>query len=95
MRSAQQRRPGRHPPRAWSNHRHWHAKEDEFIYVLSGEVVLATDAGEELLRAGDCAGFKAGDPTGTVSRTAARRPQWCWKLARASRANTRPILIST
>jgi uncharacterized cupin superfamily protein len=64
MRSAQQRRPGRHPPRAWSNQRHWHAKEDEFIYVLSGEVVLATDAGEEQLRAGDCARFKAGDPDG-------------------------------
>ena len=48
----------------WSSQRHWHAKEDEFIYVLSGEVVLATDAGEELLRAGDCAGFKAGDPDG-------------------------------
>ena len=50
------------PPGAWSSQRHWHAKEDEFIYVLSGEVVLATDAGEELLRAGDCGGFKAGDP---------------------------------
>src|SRR5256714_13430766 len=52
------------PPGAWSSQRHWHAKEDEFIYVLSGEVVLATDAGEEVLRAGDCAGFKAGDPDG-------------------------------
>src|SRR5947208_872561 len=52
------------PPGAWSSQRHWHAKEDEFIYVLSGEVVLATDAGEELLHAGDCAGFKAGDPDG-------------------------------
>src|SRR5262249_56465364 len=52
------------PPGAWSSQRHWHAKEDEFIYVLSGEVVLATDAGEEVLRAGDCAGFKGGDPDG-------------------------------
>ena len=47
-------------PGVWSSQRHWHAKEDEFIYVLEGEVVLATDAGEEVLRAGDCAGFKAG-----------------------------------
>src|SRR5689334_14902073 len=45
------------PPDAWSSQRHWHAKEDEFVYVLSGEVVLVTDAGEEVLRAGDCAGF--------------------------------------
>jgi len=29
--------------------------EDEFVYVLDGEVVLVTDAGEEILRAGDCA----------------------------------------
>ena len=27
------------PPSAWSSQRHWHAKEDEFVYVLSGEVV--------------------------------------------------------
>lgn len=48
------------PPGAWSSQRHWHSHEDEFVYVLVGEVVLVTDAGEELLRAGDCAGFKAG-----------------------------------
>jgi uncharacterized cupin superfamily protein len=47
-------------PGSWSSQRHWHAAEDEFIYVLEGEVVLVTDAGEERLRAGDCAGFKAG-----------------------------------
>src|SRR4051794_25733415 len=52
------------PPGAWSAQRHWHANEDEFIWVLSGEVVLVTDAGEETLRAGDYAGFKAGDPDG-------------------------------
>ncbi len=48
------------PPGAWSSQRHWHAHEDEFAYVLDGEVVLVTDAGEESLRAGDCAGFPAG-----------------------------------
>ncbi len=52
------------PPGAWSSQRHWHARQDEFIYVLSGEVTLMTDAGAELLRAGDCAGFKAGDTNG-------------------------------
>jgi uncharacterized cupin superfamily protein len=34
--------------------------EDKFVHVLEGEVVLVTDAGEETLRPGDCAGFKAG-----------------------------------
>jgi uncharacterized cupin superfamily protein len=41
--------------------RHWHTHEEEFIYVLSGEVVLRTDAGEQLLTAGMCAGFVVGD----------------------------------
>ena len=48
------------PPGAWSSQRHWHTEEDEFVYVVEGEVVLVTDAGEEILKAGDCAGFKAG-----------------------------------
>lgn len=47
------------PPGAWSSQRHWHTHEDEFAYVLEGEVVLVTDAGEEVMRPGDCAGFKA------------------------------------
>ena len=48
------------PPGTWSSQRHWHSAEDEFLYVLEGEVVLVTDSGEEVLRPGDCAGFKAG-----------------------------------
>ena len=52
------------PPGAWSAQRHWHTLEDEFVYVLSGEVTLVTDAGEQVLRAGDAAGFKAGDADG-------------------------------
>jgi uncharacterized cupin superfamily protein len=52
------------PPGEWSSQRHWHTAEDEFVYVVAGEVVLVTDAGEQTLRAGDCAGFKAGDPSG-------------------------------
>lgn len=52
------------PPGVWSSQRHWHSHEDEFIHVLEGEVVLVTDAGEETLRAGDCAAFKAGVPDG-------------------------------
>jgi len=51
-------------PGVWSSQRHWHTAEDEFVYVVAGEVVLVTDAGEEVLRAGDCAGFKAGVPDG-------------------------------
>jgi uncharacterized cupin superfamily protein len=39
--------------------RHWHAIEDEFIYMLEGELVLVEDGGETVLKPGDCAGFKA------------------------------------
>ncbi len=52
------------PPGAWSSQRHWHTASDEFVYVLSGEIVLVTDEGEEILHAGDAAGFKSGDENG-------------------------------
>ena len=52
------------PPGVWSSQRHWHSHEDEFVWVVEGELTLVTNAGEEILRAGDCAAFKAGDPDG-------------------------------
>jgi uncharacterized cupin superfamily protein len=52
------------PPGEWSSQRHWHSAEDEFLYVISGEVVLVTDKGEEHLRAGDCAAFPRNTPDG-------------------------------
>jgi uncharacterized cupin superfamily protein len=51
-------------PGAWSTQRHWHGAEDEFVWVLGGEVTLVSEMVEEVLRAGDCAGFKAGVPDG-------------------------------
>ncbi|HWE07682.1 MAG TPA: cupin domain-containing protein [Rhizomicrobium sp.] len=45
------------PPGNWSSQRHWHSHEDEFVYILEGEVVLIEDDGEMVLRAGDCAAF--------------------------------------
>ena len=52
------------PPGKESSMRHWHTHEEEFIYVLSGEVVLRTDAGEQVLTAGMCAGFALGTTDG-------------------------------
>ena len=43
------------PPGGWSSQRHWHSNEDEFVYVLEGELTLVGDDAETLLRAGDCA----------------------------------------
>ncbi len=51
-------------PGTWSAHRHWHENEDEFVYIVEGEAVLIENDGETILRAGDCAGWKAGSPIG-------------------------------
>jgi uncharacterized cupin superfamily protein len=51
-------------PGASSALRHWHEREDEFVYVLEGELVLIEDGGETLLKPGDAAGFKANSGNG-------------------------------
>lgn len=51
-------------PGAQSALRHWHAKQDEFIYVVEGEITLVTDDGEQVLAPGMCAGFPAGKADG-------------------------------
>src|SRR4029078_8681939 len=51
-------------PGAASSQRHWHEKEDEFVYVLQGEVVLCEDSGETVLKPGDAAAWKAGVENG-------------------------------
>lgn len=60
-------------PGAMSSLRHWHLNEDEFVMVTEGECTLVQDAGETLLRAGDCAAFPAGNPDGHhfINRSAA------------------------
>jgi len=52
------------PPGALSSQRHWHSHEDEFVYVLEGELTLVSDAGRQVLTAGMAAGFPAGDGDG-------------------------------
>jgi uncharacterized cupin superfamily protein len=51
-------------PGARSSLRHWHATEDEFVYVLEGELTLVTMTGEQVLRVSMAAGFPAGDRNG-------------------------------
>jgi uncharacterized cupin superfamily protein len=51
-------------PGAWSSQRHWHRNEDEFVYVLEGEIVLKEDHGEVVLKPGDTAGWKANGGVG-------------------------------
>jgi len=61
------------PPGGQSALRHWHTREDEFVYVLSGEVTLVTDAGEQALGAGMCVGYPAnsGDAHHLINRSGA------------------------
>ena len=47
-------------PGSWSSQRHWHVHEDEFIFVVDGDITLVDDHGEHQLSPGMCAGFKAG-----------------------------------
>lgn len=51
-------------PGAWSSQRHWHEGEDEFLVMLSGEVVLVEDCGRTILRPGDCAAWPKGSTNG-------------------------------
>jgi uncharacterized cupin superfamily protein len=51
-------------PGAKSSHRHYHMSEDEMIYMVSGEVVLISDDGEQVLKAAMAAGFPAGEKNG-------------------------------
>lgn len=51
-------------PGAQSALRHWHTQQDEFVWILEGELTLVTDAGPQILKPGQCAGFPKGRPDG-------------------------------
>ncbi len=61
-------------PGAWSSHRHWHQEEDEFVYMLDGEVTLVDNAGEHVMTPGMCAGFKAGNSNGHHLKNLSEKP---------------------
>ncbi len=51
-------------PGAASALRHFHSREDEFVWVLEGHVTLVSDEGRQRLGPGTCAGFPAGSLNG-------------------------------
>jgi uncharacterized cupin superfamily protein len=61
------------PPGVVSSQRHWHSRQDEFVYIVEGTLVLVTDGGEQTLTPGMVAGFPAGAGDGhhLVNRSAA------------------------
>jgi len=52
------------PPGKWSSQRHWHSHEDEFVYVLKGELTLIEEESQTVLNPGDCATFANGIENG-------------------------------
>ena len=82
-------------PGAASSQRHWHDHEDEFVYVLEGEVVLCEDGGETVLKPGDAAGWKAGVANGHCLINRSNRDAVFLEVGtRAARARS-PIPTST
>jgi uncharacterized cupin superfamily protein len=65
-------------PGAWASQRHWHEKEDEFVYAISGELALVEDDGEIRLKPGDCAAWKAGVRNGhqLVNRSSSKEARF-------------------
>lgn len=76
------------PPGKESSMRHWHTHEDEFIYVLEGEVVLRTSDGEQVLHAGTCAGFPAGREDGHQLINRSDRPAVYLEVSNRDAADT-------
>ncbi len=76
-------------PGGMSSQRHWHENEDEFVYVLVGEVVLVEDGAETVLKEGSAAGWKAGAPTAhhLINRT----DQPAYLLIVGTRARTEKV----
>lgn len=68
------------PPGAGSSQRHWHSAEDEFVYVISGEITLITDKGDEILHAGECAAFPKGVADGHQLINKSAAPAVCLEI---------------
>ena len=75
-------------PGVESSMRHHHTHEDELVYVLEGEVVLVTDAGEQTLTAGLCAGFPAGSGDGHQLVNRSDRPAVYLEISNRDDADT-------
>lgn len=75
-------------PGAMSALRHWHENEDEFVYVIEGEVTLVDDDGEHVLRAGMCAGFRAGRPNAHHLVNRSENAARCLEIGTRARTET-------
>lgn len=65
------------PPGSRSSMRHWHSDEDELILVLEGQVTLNEGDVVAVLKAGDAATFRAGEPVGHFLENLSSSPTRC------------------
>jgi uncharacterized cupin superfamily protein len=61
-------------PGARSSERHWHEKEDEFLFVVSGEATVSENDGDHVLHPGDAACWPAGVPNAHCVSNRSSRP---------------------
>ena len=61
-------------PGARSSDRHWHSRQDEFLWMIEGAAVVIEQAGEYGIAPGDAVCWPAASPTGTGSRTGRTGP---------------------
>jgi uncharacterized cupin superfamily protein len=76
------------PPGQWTSQRHRHTAEDEFVWVVDGEVVLVSSYGEEVLHSGDCAGLPLACRMGITSATRSNREAVLLEIGSTRRLNT-------
>lgn len=62
------------PPGGRSAERHWHKAQDEFVYVIDGDLTIVSEVGETPLSTGQCVGFKAGVPDGHNIENKSKKP---------------------
>ena len=72
------------PPGRRTAARHWHEAEEEFVIVVSGEVVLRDDQGDAVLRAGDCAGLRASEANGHAIENRSDEPAVIFEIGSRS-----------
>jgi len=68
--------------------RHWHTLEDEFVYVLTGEVVLVSNDGEQTLKPGMCAGYPGGRKDGHHFLNRSRAPATYLEIGNRTEGDT-------
>jgi len=61
-------------PGTTSTYRHWHEQEDEFLFVVAGQVTVVEDDGAHVLEPGDAACWPGGVPNAHCMKNESPEP---------------------